>query len=1205
MRLKSLEIQGYKSFATKVQFNFDQGITAIVGPNGCGKSNVADAIRWVLGEQSYSNLRGKKTEDMIFSGSTGRARLGMAAATLVLDNTDKWLPLDFSEVTISRRAYRSGENEYYLNGSRVRLRDVADLLAKSGLSRQTYTVIGQGTIDRVLSLHADELRTLFEEAAGITFHRKKRAETLARLESTRANLIRLNDIVKEIEPQLKRLEKQAERAEEYTHLAKDLEGLLRIWYGFRWRQSQLELRQAKARLRRSETTVEAQRKELRQLDHQISQLRAEQTAVRGRLAGWYSENNQQFTIAEASRRELAVSEERASQYAAQRAELLAELERLQVNLTRQEQLVAEVRLACQASEEQVRQAEKTVRLAQQQVAAHQARRRAILDQQVQAEQKLRQLEAALTERQTRLTQFAERRATLQADQSACDAEIAKLAEQQQQFQTRQAELMAKLKTSEADLTALGVKQSQQQDVLAQLNQQAEELKAQIGLLEREEQALKARQDLLGKLRTDMAGYYEGVRAVLQPESRLSGMVGTVSQIIQTPPELDVAIEVALGSRLQDVVTNSFAEAEAAIDYLKSTRRGRATFLPLDTIRVGEAAIVPDLPGVIGLASELVNTESRLRPIVEQTLNRTVIVDDLSTARRAFAAMRGGFQIVTLAGELMRSGGALTGGRTRSQQGQEGTFLAREREWRELPVQLAGLAEAQQGLSNQLADQHDQVSAIHRSIQGLAEAQQQWQAKQQELQRVSSELNRQLEQVSANLGWQQELKRKAVAELAALDQRQREVQGELATLEQQRQQTEVAARQLARQVTESSAENLLAGLSQAEAKLAAVQSEFKSQQAILANQSAAWQQLTSQIETKQARARFLAAERESLLAQQAQLQSRQEIFTQQLDQLSVRIHEAEQQLADLQSQQAHLEQTESSARQRLQWVESEFSRASLEAARRQDELDNLQRQIQDDLGLVSLEMSDEQVGQPVLPIHPLVSDLPVVEELPPGVEEDVKLLKVQMRRLGSINPEAPREYAALQERHNFLTGQIADLEAAAADLKEIIARLDQSMEESFTDTFNKVAKEFERYFKSLFGGGEAKLLLTDPANLVDTGVEIVARPPGKRLQSLALLSGGERSLAAQALIFALLRISPTPFVIFDEVDAMLDEANVSRFREALLALAQDIQFIVITHNRKTIEAANTIYGISMGSDSVSQAYSLKIEDWVEEDKVRPN
>jgi chromosome segregation protein len=311
-----------------------------------------------------------------------------------------------------------------------------------------------------------------------------------------------------------------------------------------------------------------------------------------------------------------------------------------------------------------------------------------------------------------------------------------------------------------------------------------------------------------------------------------------------------------------------------------------------------------------------------------------------------------------------------------------------------------------------------------------------------------------------------------------------------------------------------------------------------------------------------------------------------------------ISQTEQRLAELESKQNELEHAESSVRQHLQRLEVEHNRISLEAARRQDELDNLQRQIQADLGLVQLEMVDEQVGQPVLPIRPLVSDLPVVEQLPPGVEEDVQRLKVQVRRLGSINPEAPREYSELKERHEFLTGQMADLEAAAADLKEIIAKLDESMESAFAGTFQQVAHEFQRYFKALFGGGEAQLILTEPDNMIESGVDIVARPPGKRLQNLALLSGGERSLTAQALIFALLKTSPTPFVIFDEVDAMLDEANVGRFRDALTALAAEIQFIIITHNRKTIEAAATIYGISMGEDSVSQAYSLKIDDWVE-------
>ncbi|MEW5956713.1 MAG: chromosome segregation protein SMC [Chloroflexota bacterium] len=1198
MYLKALEIQGYKSFANKVEFVFDQGITAVVGPNGSGKSNVADAIRWVLGEQSYSNLRGKKTEDMIFSGSAARARLGMAAATLVLDNTDKWLPLDFSEVTISRRAYRSGENEYYFNGSRVRLKDVAEILAKSGLSRQTYTVIGQGTIDQVLSLHADERRALFEEAAGITFHRKKRAETLARLEATRGNLIRLNDIVKEIEPRLNRLEKQAERAEEFSHLNADLEALLRLWYGYRWRQSQQQLREATARLRQDEAAVETQRRELRRLEQQLGQGRAGQSEARAQLGTWYSGNKQLYTQAEAIRRELAVSEERARHYAAQRQEILAELEPLRLSLVEEERRVAQAQEKLLALNQEVAGAEAAAHSVRQQLAAHQAERQNLVARQTEAEQQVRQLEAGLTERRSRLAQFAERRETLQTEQSAGEAEIARLRDQQQELQSRQTQLAAQLAAIDHELVRLEAGQSQQRDHLTQLNQAAEQLKAGLIGLESKESALKARQDLLARLRTDMSGYYDGVRAVLQPEAGLAEIIGPLSQLVRAPAGLDLAIETALGGRLQDVVVRSFAQAEAAINYLKQTGSGRATFLPLDTIRPGGAAAVPATPGVIGLASELVEVEPGLRPVVELTLNRTVVVEDLPAARRAFKAMQGGFQIVTRDGELMRSGGAVTGGRTKSKAGQEGTFLAREREWRELPDQLAALSRSHQALSGQLADRHEQANLVRQKIQGLSEEQQQQTARRQDVQAAADKANRLLEQLQDSIGWQQDLQAKAGAELSRLAERQTAVEQELVQLAQARQLAAATATQLAAEVQAVSAESLLAELSQAQTALATVQGRRQSQQAILTAQQTALRQLAGQIEAKQARVQSLAAEREALLQQQQDLQQRHESFSGRLAELAANIAAVERQLADLEQRQSQLEEIDNNQRQRLHWLETEQNRASLEAARRQDELDNLQHQIQDDLGLVSLEMSDEQVGQPVLPIRPLVSNLPAVEELPPGVEEDVKRLKVQIRRLGQINPDAPREYADLHERHTFLSGQITDLETAAADLKEIITRLDQSMREAFVDTFDRVAKEFQRYFKALFGGGEAQLLLTDPHNLIETGVDIVAKPPGKRLQSLALLSGGERSLTAQALIFALLRTSPTPFVIFDEVDAMLDEANVGRFRDALVGLARDIQFIIITHNRRTIEAANTIYGISMGNDSVSQAYSLKIEDWLE-------
>ncbi len=1198
MHLKTLEVQGYKSFANKVEFLFDDGITAIVGPNGSGKSNVADAIRWVLGEQGYSNLRGKKTEDMIFSGSDGRARLGMASATLVLDNSDRWLPLDFSEVTIARRAYRSGDNEYYLNGSRVRLKDINELLAKSGLSRQTYTVIGQGTIDRVLSLQAGERRKLFEEASGITFHRQKRVKTLDQLAETRDNLLRLNDIVKEIEPRLGRLEKQAQKANEYSQLMTHLDGLLRVWYGYRWGQSQRQLSDSKKFLHESEAVVKKQQAELAQLERDLSALRSEQVELRGKLGTRYAENKELQAEAEAVQRQLAVSEERASQYEAQRAEIVAELEALEANLTKQEQLVAGARTALANIERELQEAETVRQDVQQKLDVHQAERKNILARQAEAEKQVRDLSTRLTERQSRLTQAGERRDSLLTETQNRETELSGLTAEQADLEEKQSQLLAELATLDETLFTLKDQQSQERDDLTRLNEAADGLKAELAQLQRQEDSLKARQDVLDKLRTDMAGYYEGVKAVLQPQAKLSGIIGTVSQIMQVPPDLEVAIETTLGGRLQDVVVESFADAEAAVGYLKKTGRGRATFLPLDTIRVGRPADVPHTPGVVGLGSDLVRAEARLQPIIESILNRTIIADDLPAARHAFAEMQGGFQIVTREGELMRSGGSVTGGRDGKKRGRQGTFLTREREWRELPRQLKKIEQAQQQFIAQLDENRQAAQAIETRLKDLGAAQRQAEQRRAEVQGVADRVNRALTQLTDNIGWQQELQRKAQSELAHLEQRQQEIKAEIAELEQAQAEAEETAHRLAAEVSAHSAERLLADLSQAKSQVTLIQGRQKNQQSNLANHQATRQQAANQIESKSKRAETLAVERADLLKQQTDLRNQRDEFNRKLEKFTADIGQTEQRLRDLETRQAELEETEHGTRQHLHRLENEHNRISLQTARRQDDLEHLQQQIENDLGLVNFELADDQVGQPVLPLESLVSDLPVVEELPQGVEEDVKRLKIQVKRLGNINPEAPREYGELKERYDFLTGQMNDLEAAASDLKEIIARLDETMEESFTQTFQQVAVEFQRYFKALFGGGEAKLILTEPEDLIESGVDIVARPPGKRLQSLALLSGGERSLTAQALIFALLKISPTPFVIFDEVDAMLDEANVGRFREALAALAHEIQFIIITHNRKTIEAAQTIYGISMSEDSVSQAYSLKMEDWVE-------
>ncbi|GAB4535266.1 MAG: chromosome segregation protein SMC [Anaerolineae bacterium] len=1206
MRLKTLELQGYKSFATKTVFQFDQGITAVVGPNGSGKSNVADALRWALGEQSYSTLRGKKTEDMIFSGSDGRARLGMAQATLVLDNSDGWLPVDFTEVTIVRRAYRDGQNEYLLNGNRVRLRDINELLAASGLSRRTYTVIGQGLVDAALSLRAEERRMLFEEAAGITLHRSKRADALQKLDATQSNLLRVHDIVTEIEPRLRYLERQAERAAQHQKISTQLKDLLYVWYGYRWGQGQQRLHEARLAATRSQRALDAHLEKLERIGQQIAGLRKRQTELRAQLGEWHRISSHLHNEAETLQRDLAVGEERARLLSAQREELLSEIEPLQVTLKATEERVANDRAGVAHIEQELEAVRSQVEQLRARLGAHHAERQALLDRQSQAESEARELAGRIAGHQARIAQLNERRAQLGQETIESQNAIAAHRQRQAVLQEQLAEKDASLQKLAADLEALETQKDEQLRIIQKLGDRAGELEEEIASGRRRLEALQARQDLLSRMQQDLAGFYEGVRAVLKAtrdKSALGGVIGTVAQLLRVPTDLETAIETALGGHLQDIVVETWADAERAIAHLKATHSGRATFLPLDTLRPPEPIQAPDTPGVLGIASDLVAYDGRLAPVARLLLARTLVVEDLPAARRALASMRGGFQIVTRAGELVRSGGSVSGGSV-SRDKAGGGFLAREREWRELPATIAEQEKQQQALQSQL-EENLQDQANHQAIiEELTHHQARLQAALATLQQERESVTREIERAEEAIQWQQSLLARLEGEQTDLDQREEHLQGEIDEFQRAQTRAQELAHELASQASHLSAEALLTGLSQAQTELAIIEGRLESQRAIQESHEASLTELKARIRAKERRAEELLQERESLLAHLAAQREQVSHLNDQIIEITARIEPAEQELSAMEEQQSALEAKESQNQQMRHRLDTEHSRLSLEFRRRQDELDILRRQIEDDLGLVEVELSEDQVGQPYLPLHPLISQLPSVEELPEGVENDVRRLKLQLGRLGSINPNAPKEYDELRARHQFLTSQMADLEKAATDLRQVITELDRLMEHEFSETFEAVAREFRGYFKRLFGGGEARLVLTDPENIADTGVDIVARPPGKRPQSLNMLSGGERALTAAALIFALLKVSPTPFCVLDEVDAMLDEANVGRFRQELQELAKEIQFIVITHNRRTIEAANTIYGVSMGDDSVSRVISLKLDEVESTHKGQP-
>ncbi len=1197
MRLKRLELQGFKTFAQRTEFIFDAGITAIVGPNGSGKSNLADAIRWVLGEQSYTLLRARRTEDMIFAGSQHRARQGMAQVTLVLDNSDGWLPLEFSEVSITRRAYRSGENEYLLNGNRVRLRDIQELLASSGLARRTYTVIGQGLVDQALALRPEERRLLFEEAAGITAHRAKRDEALRRLSETKANLVRVQDLLNEMAPRLRSLERQARRAEEWQQVRTDLEAALRVWYGYQWRRALQRVEQSRAAEEQAAAVLAQQQKALAEAESHLVDLRRRQAALRERLGDWHRESSDLHQRAEQVQRQLAVSSERYRLLGVQLEELTEEVTALRERAATQAQQVVQAEEALARARERAEETARAAQEAQQAAEAEEAERRLRQQTVERARSDLVRAEAAMEDVRRRIAEVTERAQASAQERAQQEAQLVQAREKEARLETALHQAKAELETLDERLEAAQKALRAAREAVDRARQEEREAAAGLAEAQRRLDRLQTRLELLERLREEGAGLYAGVRTVIQavrrPRPLLTGIVGTVGELLHVPPELERAIETALGGRLQDVVVERWEDAEAAIAYLKRTRGGRATFLPLDTIRPPRPVQPVRMPGVLGLASELVTADARLRDVVRMLLGRTLVVENLQTARRVFAEADAGVQVVTLDGDIVRPGGSVTGGREDKRR--HDSVLARERERRELPAEIEAarraVAEAQRRLTRCQEAQRQAESEVAAREQALRELRERREA----LQRQVQEHQRGLDSARQAVRWHESLLTQAKAQADAAAQEVAQLQERLAALEAARAERADALTRAEAALQAVVDRAAAARAAEARAVAATAEAEWRSQEAVLRRAREALAQAEAEQQARERRLAGLKEERERLAGELAVLRQEAAALQGQIDRLAEQIAPTEAEVERLEAAQAEAEAQELRLRQQLRQAEEAYHQAQLALERARDELKRLRREIEHELGLVALESGEGGVDQPPLPLAPLVESLPVISAPPEGLERDIRRLRAQLSRLGRVNPDAPTEYAEMLERHAFLSEQLTDLNDAVAGLQQVIAELNELMDRDFKRTFEEVAKRFRAHFRRLFGGGTARLVLTDPENLSTTGVEIVAHLPGKRAQSLALLSGGERSLTAAALIFALLEVNPPPFCILDEVDAALDEANVGRFRETLKELSAHTQFIVITHNRGTVEIADTIYGISMGADGVSQVLSLSMKD----------
>ncbi len=1199
-KLKQLDVQGFKSFADPLSFVYPTGITAIVGPNGSGKSNVADAIRWVLGEQRLTTIRGRTGEDMIFAGSKKRSRAGMARASLTFDNSDGWLPVDFAEVIIERRTYRDGKTDYLLNGSRVRLMDLRDLLDRAGLGRDAYLIIGQGLVDHVLALRPQERLALFEQAAGIAPYRTRREDAAGRLDETRRNLERVYDIVGEIEPHLRRLKKQAARAEQYAELTDALNATLRTWYGFRWGRAVAELEQARQRVSYHDEKVRQYAGASDTVTARIVELRKQIADARTQLADLHRESGAHHTEAERRQRELAVARERRRQLQERQEEGQANLAPLRAALEVEAQDIIALQAEFEAAQAQLAEAQAELAEAETARRTVEQQRQALLSRQAQAQAAALENRHRLADRQSRLEQATERLAQLAQRVAQLAAETTSATERRRAQQAAVEQAHRTLDEADAALQAADAEVARLDAELAAARAASEALRRDVGGKQAELQRVTARLEALERLHTEGAGLYAGVRAVMQAVERneLRGLPGTVASLVSVPAHLDRAIETALGGQLQDVVAERWADAQAAIEWLKRGRAGRATFLPLDTLNPPSVLEVAGSgAGVIGVASELVDYEARYRPVVLLLLGRTAIAQSLDAARELYRKLSGSFRIVTVEGEIVRSGGAVTGGEERQSQSQGGGLLARERERRELPERVTALEDEVKALQDRLREHEARAQALQKALQTANEHRRIAAQRRQEADRVVEREVRALDKLIQEGEWQRNL-------LDEAGQERERLQASCVRLEQEHGEAAAALREAEVQLGSLSHElEALAGDETARVaverrtQVALLEQEHGNRRVLLTTRQREVQRLQAQIAASTQHLDGLAEEFAQLEARLEGLQAAYDEARAAADALSAQVPPLEASLAELERTLATHESREHEARRVLHDAEQRRTQAEVEANRREDQLQTLRREVEESLGIVIGDLPETLSAQQPLPLDAIVSPLPVVKELPEGLERQIRDLRTQIRRLEPVNFAAKEEYDELEERHGFLREQMADLEKASEHLRQIIAELDEMMETTFRTTFKAVAAEFSRIFELLFNGGTAKLtMLSDEgeANGGD-GVEIVARPPGKRTSGLGMLSGGERTLTAVALLFAVMRVSPTPFCILDEVDAMLDEANVGRFRVMLRELSRQTQFIIITHNRGTVEVSDTIYGVSMGDDGISQVLSLSLED----------
>ena len=1181
MYLKRLELQGFKSFADKTILEFKPGITSVIGPNGSGKSNISDAIRWVLGEQSMKSLRGAKSEDIIFAGTQSRKSLGFAEVSIVIDNSDAKLPIEYSEVTVTRKLYRNGETGYFINKTPCRLKDILELFMDTGIGKDGYSIIGQGKIDKILSNKSEDRRHIFEEAAGIVKYRTRKQESEKKMEQTKLNLLRINDILTEIEGNIEPLKAQSEKAKQYLNLREELKNIEvgLFVYNINTYKEKLEQIIKDEEIMTSQRNTENEK--LTSIQSLKDSLKQELDEITTQIEQMQNIGFESTNKIEKINSEIGISKERIQNNIANKERLESEIKELRIRIQelqeeekQRQEKKANLFQNKEKFEEELKQKEKELAKLT----------KTLSDKELEIEAKKQKIEtntdkkyevlADINTQEANYENLEKRKKTLKIELENVISELDSTRDNKQELSKKFYEIQSKRNIVSNNLQQETTEKESCMNKIKDFEEEINKLNYQMNMKD-------ARHKFLLETEKEKEGYIKSVKELLldcDKNSQLKkGMHGVLANLISVNKEYELAIEMCLGQALQNVVTETEEDAKKLVEHLRNNNLGRASFLPISSIRGKriENVISNGMKGVIGIASDLVKCDKKYSQIVLNLLGRTVVVEDMNIGISLAKMNNYSFRIVTLKGDVISSSGSITGGSVATK---TVNILGRSREIEELEKEIKKLSKKIEEITLQKQKYLESITEVIEKVAGLEK-------ELQDIEIVYAAENQKMVSIEENI--------------YKLEQRRDKLKEEELSINKQKEESIKQKEEKEQEVEKLNSE--IKSLSEEVEQFATVN---KDNQKYIDDLNFDITNLkisvSSFIESEASIEEFVERIRQEILNNNNNIENKNNTLNQaikenaelqtKIDNLNSKIEQIKAEVNNSSENIEKLKQLRTEKNELLDKKEEEITNQF-------SILEGLKEQIvKMDFKKTKLEQDIEQLINTLWNEYEITPNNAGEYKKPNNIaqaQKEVSSIREKIKDLGSINIDSIEEYKKISERYDFMCEQRLDLENTVAKLRKVISEMTQTMEQQFKEKFEIINKNFNEVFIELFGGGKAELILTDEDNVLECGIDIRVQPTGKKLQNMMLLSGGEKAFTAIVLLFAILKINPAPFCILDEIEAALDDVNVYRFAEYLKKFSQASQFLVITHRKGTMEVADTVYGVTMEENGISKLLSMKL------------